>query len=224
MARKASKTRHSVRSYQQQSNRPLPITPVEYGGLQVAYDHFNKTLFAGALPDCFITYQRKANSLGYFSADRFAGRVGQFAKHELALNPDAFIGQTDQQVCQNGARLAAALRRAVQARLSQQRMDGEDEDGWLAAVIERRGRRQRNRAENVGLYHSRWPVRRSRGGASRSRLGAQSAVGASARAKRRDQQQQDQIQLLGVRAKRLGQTRPGDPLRAVPAADARHRC
>jgi hypothetical protein len=64
------------------------ITPHEYGGLQAAYDHFNKELFGNALPDVFITYQRHANSAGYFSPDRFSGRVGQFDKHELALNPD----------------------------------------------------------------------------------------------------------------------------------------
>jgi hypothetical protein len=48
----------------------------------------------------FITYQRKAHSAGYFSADRFSGRIGKFAKHELALNPDPFIGQSDLQICQ----------------------------------------------------------------------------------------------------------------------------
>lgn len=76
------------------------ITPIEYGGLQAAFDHFNYALFEGALPDVFITYQRKAHSFGYFSPDRFSGRIGTFGKHELALNPDGFINQTDEQVCQ----------------------------------------------------------------------------------------------------------------------------
>jgi hypothetical protein len=76
------------------------ITPIEYGGLQEAFDHFNAKLFEGALPDVFITYQRKANSVGYFSPDRFSGRVDRFGKHELALNPDAFINQTDEQIAQ----------------------------------------------------------------------------------------------------------------------------
>jgi hypothetical protein len=78
----------------------VAITPVEYGGLQKAFDHFNVVLFERALPDVFITYQRKANSAGYFSADRFSGRVGKWGKHELALNPDGFINQTDEQVTQ----------------------------------------------------------------------------------------------------------------------------
>ena len=88
------------RSYEQSSDNPIAITPIEYGGLQEAYDHFNKELFEASLPDVFITYQRRANSAGYFSPDRFAGRVGKFGKHELALNPDGFIGQTDEQIVQ----------------------------------------------------------------------------------------------------------------------------
>jgi hypothetical protein len=76
------------------------ITPIEYSGLQEAYDHFNKELFAGELPDVFITYQRKARSLGYFSADRFNGRVDKTGRHELALNPDGFIGESDkEEIC-----------------------------------------------------------------------------------------------------------------------------
>ena len=71
------------------------ITPVEYSGLQAAYDHFNKELFGGKLPDVFITYQRKARSLGYFSADRFNGRLDKTGRHELALNPDGFINESD---------------------------------------------------------------------------------------------------------------------------------
>jgi predicted SprT family Zn-dependent metalloprotease len=96
--RKKQAKKVTARSYQR--NEPLAITPVEYGGLQEAYDHFNKELFEGALPDVFITYQRKAHSAGYFSAERFSGRTGKFAKHELALNPDGFIGHSDLQICQ----------------------------------------------------------------------------------------------------------------------------
>jgi predicted SprT family Zn-dependent metalloprotease len=79
---------------------PSAITAVEYGGLQKAYDHFNTELFTGAIPDSFITYQRKANSAGSFSPNRFASRIGGSGKPELSLNPDGFIGQTDEQICQ----------------------------------------------------------------------------------------------------------------------------
>jgi predicted SprT family Zn-dependent metalloprotease len=94
--KKRSKKTSIVRS----SNKPTAITPVEYSGLQEAFDHFNKELFGDALPDVFITYQRKAHSAGYFSADRFSARGGELYHHELALNPDAFISQIDRQICQ----------------------------------------------------------------------------------------------------------------------------
>jgi hypothetical protein len=90
----------AMRSSGIKADQPVAITPIEYGGLQEAYDHFNAALFDGALPDVFITYQRKANSFGYFSPDRFSGRVGKFGKHELALNPDGFIGHSDEQIVQ----------------------------------------------------------------------------------------------------------------------------
>jgi predicted SprT family Zn-dependent metalloprotease len=93
-----TKRNRKSRSYERNADELVAITPIEYTGLQQAYDHFNKELFDGSLPDVFITYQRKANSAGYFSADRFSGRVGEFGRHELALNPDSFIGHTDEQV------------------------------------------------------------------------------------------------------------------------------
>ncbi len=55
-------------------------------------------LFDGTLPDVFITYQRRAHSRGYFSADRFSGRMDEFGRHELALNPDQFIGRSDEDI------------------------------------------------------------------------------------------------------------------------------
>jgi predicted SprT family Zn-dependent metalloprotease len=85
-------------AYDSKSQR-VPITRVEYSGLQAAYDHFNAELFDGALGDLMITYQRRAHSEGYFAAERFSGRDAVLGKqHELALNPDAFSGQTDEEI------------------------------------------------------------------------------------------------------------------------------
>lgn len=89
-----SKAKSRSRSYERK--QPVAITPIEYGGLQVAYDHFNRELFKGALIDVFITYQRRARSGGHFSPDRFSARIGQSGKHELALNPDGFVGRSDE--------------------------------------------------------------------------------------------------------------------------------
>ena len=76
----------------------VAITPAEYNGIQFAFDYFNAALFNRALPDVFITYQRHAHSRGHFAADRFTARFGQFRKDELALNPDAFVDRTDEQI------------------------------------------------------------------------------------------------------------------------------
>jgi hypothetical protein len=51
------------------TNATVASTSIEYSGLQEAYDHFNRELFDGQLPDVFITYQRKAHPFGYFGAD-----------------------------------------------------------------------------------------------------------------------------------------------------------
>jgi len=93
------KTGKILPPYDRKSDAGPPITPIEYGGLQRAYDHFNRDLFGGALGDLFIVYQRRSHSRGYFSADRFATREGVGGKHELALNPDHFYGRSDEEIC-----------------------------------------------------------------------------------------------------------------------------
>jgi hypothetical protein len=75
------------------------ITPVEYGGLQAAYDHFNRELFGGALPNQLITLHKRGNTLGYYAHRRFTTRDGVTYHGELALNPDGFTGRTDREIC-----------------------------------------------------------------------------------------------------------------------------
>jgi predicted SprT family Zn-dependent metalloprotease len=87
------------RSYDRKEEKLIAITMHEYGELQAAYEHFNKTLFDSGLVDLFITYQRRAHTRGYFSANRFAGRQIALGKHELALNPDTFVDRSDEQIC-----------------------------------------------------------------------------------------------------------------------------
>jgi hypothetical protein len=71
------------------------ITITEYQGFQTAYDFFNRELFGGSLPQVLVTLQRHAKTKGYFSPERFTGRIDNAAVHELALNPDGFAGRTD---------------------------------------------------------------------------------------------------------------------------------
>jgi predicted SprT family Zn-dependent metalloprotease len=75
-----------------------PITPAQYRAFQEAYDFFNAELFAGSLPHVLVTLQRHANARGYFSPERFTGRIEKAAVHELALNPDTFTGRTDEEI------------------------------------------------------------------------------------------------------------------------------
>ena len=77
--------------------RPPPITPIEYIGLQRAFDFFNVMLFEEGLPDVMMTLQKRAGAGGYFSPDRFIERTSaQTKQHELALNPDSFTAWTDE--------------------------------------------------------------------------------------------------------------------------------
>jgi ribosomal protein L37E len=45
-----------------------------------------------------VTLQRRANTRGDFSPDRFRARTADDTTHELALNPDTFDGRTDEEV------------------------------------------------------------------------------------------------------------------------------
>jgi hypothetical protein len=74
------------------------FTKTEYQSFQQAYDFFNRALFQGSLPQVLVTLQRHANTRGYFSPERFNGRVDETAVHELALNPDTFTERTDEMI------------------------------------------------------------------------------------------------------------------------------
>lgn len=60
-----------------------------YAELQQAYEHFNRELFDGELPNCLITLQREKRSMGYFSSRRFVDAQGNFTD-EIAMNPAFF--------------------------------------------------------------------------------------------------------------------------------------
>lgn len=92
-------TKQKVRRSHKKAAADIAYTSVEYPTLQQAFAYFNVELFAGELPNLFITYQRKSHSAGYFSPNRFAGRSGKFARDELALNPDSFINRSDEWIC-----------------------------------------------------------------------------------------------------------------------------
>jgi predicted SprT family Zn-dependent metalloprotease len=76
---------------------PVAITMLEYGALEDAFDFLNAKLFDGMLQNVQLVYGRRAHSGGHFAPDRFTYRVGNGGcEHELSLNPDAFVGRTNE--------------------------------------------------------------------------------------------------------------------------------
>lgn len=61
-----------------------------YDEISGAYAFFNDRLFAGQLPGCLFTLQRKSHTFGYYSPSRFLRRNGNGKSDELALNPAYF--------------------------------------------------------------------------------------------------------------------------------------
>lgn len=57
---------------------------------ELAYAHFNKTLFDGKLPFCMILVHRKRGAGGYFWADQWVNSDTDKTSHEIAMNPDHF--------------------------------------------------------------------------------------------------------------------------------------
>src|SRR5215471_17765603 len=79
---------------------PVDFTPTAetYGTFNQAFAALNDELFGGNLPNVLITMQRKNNSRGYFSPDKFAHRRGADGVHEIALNPATFQDHTDREI------------------------------------------------------------------------------------------------------------------------------
>jgi hypothetical protein len=73
-------------------------TRQEYGSFAEAFDYFNRELFDGQLPACYITLQRRANSRGYYGYEFFARRGGKETTSEIALNPALFEGRSDAEI------------------------------------------------------------------------------------------------------------------------------
>ena len=73
-------------------------TVQQYREFQEAYDYFNGELWEGKLPQLMVTLQRKPRMMGHFAAERYQHRTETDVIHEIALNPDCFVGQTDEQI------------------------------------------------------------------------------------------------------------------------------
>lgn len=76
-------------------------TPAEQTviAFQEAYDFFNRHVFGGELPVCFISFQRQKRIMGYVSFQRWVDDEKQYI-HELALNPEYFANYPLIEICQ----------------------------------------------------------------------------------------------------------------------------
>ncbi|SDE99634.1 SprT-like domain-containing protein [Rhodospira trueperi] len=68
-------------------------TPETYAALQTAYDHLNRRLFGGSLPNGLVTLQRRSGCPGLYRPAPFERIDGTLAD-EIALNPALFAGGT----------------------------------------------------------------------------------------------------------------------------------
>jgi predicted SprT family Zn-dependent metalloprotease len=77
----------------------VAITPTVHAKMQAAVDYLNAHLFDGELPDAFLVFQRRAHSGGHFAPDRYVHRDAKDNhQHEINLNPDHFVGETDEKI------------------------------------------------------------------------------------------------------------------------------
>lgn len=77
------------------NSRPVSPTLQVSAEWQYYYSYFNERLYDNTLPDCVITFIKQPGAYGYFCADAFRDRKGNFA-HEIAMNPVYFAkGDTE---------------------------------------------------------------------------------------------------------------------------------
>lgn len=73
-------------------------TAEQFSAYQSLFDYFNKMLFNSELPPIILNFSRKANTCGFFAANRW--RKGDNKTHEISINP-AFLAQAPfREVCQ----------------------------------------------------------------------------------------------------------------------------
>lgn len=75
------------------------FSEAEAKALQTAFDFMNQRLFDGCLPSVMILLHRHRGAKGFFRPESFEGREDQgFKLHEIAMNPDCFVGRSDMEI------------------------------------------------------------------------------------------------------------------------------
>jgi len=185
------------------------FTKTEYQGFQQAYDFFNRELFDRSLPQVLVTLQRHAKSRGYFSPERFNGRIDETAVHELALNPDAFTGRTDEMILSTLAHEMAHVWQQTHGKPPRRSYH----DRQWAAKMREIGLQPSSTGES--LHYPRRPLRASICQASSARLSAPLAIRPGKRGSPREKGQQDEVFLPQLWTERMGKAGRSVDLRSV---------
>lgn len=108
-------------------------TVTQYEAMNAAYSFFNKSLFAGKLPECLITLQRKASTYGYFAGGRFGTADGLTITDEIALNPSHFKNRSTPEVLST---LAHEMAHLWQHHFGETSRGGYHNKEWAAKMVE----------------------------------------------------------------------------------------
>src|SRR5881398_518561 len=190
------------------------ITITEYQGFQRAYDFFNRELFDGSLPQVLVTLQRHANTRGYFSPERFSGRIDTAAVHELALNPDSFTGRTDEMILSTLAHEMAHVWQQTHGKPPRKSYH----DRQWASKMREIGLQPTSTGEPGGketgqskpFHYPWWPLREGICKTGCYRFSAPLASRSSERGSPREEIKQDEVYLSRLRTERMGKA--GRPL------------
>jgi SprT-like family len=178
------------------------IPGLQYRAFQEAYDFFNLELFGHTLPQVLVTLQRKGKAKGYFAPKRFTGRVDdKSAVHELATNPDCFVGRDDESILSTLAHEMAHVWKQTHGTSSRRSYHDREwgtkmkERNWAASFPYRRTGRKGNRPEGDTLHRARWQLRESVCKAPAERVFASLAIVPGWKRSQGESGEQDEIRL-----------------------------
>lgn len=74
--------------HRRRARKEIPPTPTQFEAYQTMFDHFNRELFKGELPQVILNFSRHSGALGFFARERWIGAKPDVTAHEISLNPD----------------------------------------------------------------------------------------------------------------------------------------
>ena len=80
------------------ARKAIPPTPTQFDAFQTMFDHFNRELFAGQLPQVILNFSRHSGALGFFAPRRWLGATPDTTAHEISLNPEYLRTRTPAEV------------------------------------------------------------------------------------------------------------------------------